>query len=124
MLTALFALATLIIGYDMSVTHRRVTKYGPNAELNPLTRYLFQEVGVLNGILAGIGVPHLLFSLVALQFGWTTAYAFYTGWLGKQFVLTLASLSVERELDELRARSAAPPQPGAENPTGPSDQND
>jgi hypothetical protein len=104
MLTALILLATIASGYDASTSLRRFKKYGPPSELNPLTKLLCRIVGPENGMYASILVPHIMWSLVCWLDGWTLAYAIYAGYMFKGFLMQVASLQLEKELDELSGR--------------------
>jgi len=103
-LLALIALATALAGFDYQVTERRLRKYGLGAELNPLTRYLCAHVGLRNGLLASIGVTHLIWSACALYYGWTTSYALYTGYVLHDGYVRYLSLEMERDIDAIREK--------------------
>lgn len=104
MLVAILA-ATLISGYDYALTLRRYRKYGIGVELNPAVSYLIRNVGLQNGLLSWTLVPHALFSYICWTYDWRIGYAFYFGYLVRYWLLQLASLSLEREID----RQAAEP---------------
>jgi hypothetical protein len=53
---------------------------------------------------ASILVPHIMWSLVCWLDGWTLAYAIYAGYMFKGFLMQVASLQLEKELDELSGR--------------------
>lgn len=95
--------ATICVVYDAYLTRRRITEWGPSAELNPLTSWLCRHLGLSNGIVGSILALHILVSMFAWHI--PIFYVFYTGFLTKQFFMQLASLKVERDMRVIRDKS-------------------
>lgn len=45
------ALIALLTGFDLYVSRKRMKTYGPQAEFNPLARYIAREVGINQSLL-------------------------------------------------------------------------
>lgn len=103
MIISLIVVASICAIYDAYLTRRRIMEWGISAELNPLTAWLCRHLGLSDGIVGGILAPHIFISVFAFTI--PTIYVFYTGFLTKQLLMQLASLSVEREMREHRAKS-------------------
>lgn len=100
LLATAILLATISVGYDFAVSFRRAKKYGLASELNPAISRLAPHVGLRSAMLSWTLVPHLMFTVVATYFDWRLAYAFYTGFVVKQALIQLASVPLERQIDE------------------------
>lgn len=98
LLLSLILVATGCALHDAWLSYRRISEFGDIVELNPLTRWLCQKLGALKGVTAGVLVPHLLWTAVALNYDWLTAYSFYTGWYAHLFIIQRASIIVEKTI--------------------------
>ena len=90
------AFASLAALHDSWLSWRRIKDYGVGVELNPLTSYLCRIGGPLNGVIAGVLLPHFLFTYFSWVYEWEAFYIFYTGWYAHLFLIQRASLALER----------------------------
>lgn len=100
MIELLAAGVLLAVGMDAYVTHRRMKKYGPLVELNPLIRQVSEDAGIIAGVGAGIVVNLGITSLIYL-FHATLLMAILLGAKLSLVACQLNSLRVETFIDKL-----------------------
>jgi hypothetical protein len=84
----LLALASLLT-FDVCFTTRRITKLGPDVELNPIVRYLVKKLGPFNGSTIGILLPNTLLYSLLFAFHCDIAMGYF---LGVRSLLTVLQL--------------------------------
>lgn len=98
--------------FDIWITRRRVIKWGPQVELNPLAQWLYKNFGADLGTAWGILIPQLLVLFLASQLPQTLiVFAFYVGWRLHRMQLQYRSLEFEKKVIKRMETMAASPLP-------------
>lgn len=88
------------VGLDAYVTHRRIEKYGPMVEINPLIRLVAEDAGTKAAIVSLVVLNVGLLSGIYL-IGSTTLMAIFFGLKMGLVTCQLNSLRVETFIDRL-----------------------
>ncbi len=108
------AVAFVLTLHDALFTVRRMEKYGPQVEMNPLVKYLIQKGGSIVGAVAnGVVFPSIAIVAGLDYFGWDHLLAFYVGVRSWLAISQMASLRFEAQVDaglqKIRQESSVPP---------------
>lgn len=102
MMWALLAIQLLAVVFDSLVTARRLRRYGPRVELNPLIGWLQKNgAGTSEALVAGIWLPFALLTVFCFLGGLETLYAMLTGFRICFALFQIGSLRIERRMQML-----------------------
>lgn len=118
MLLGLSIVALLLTLHDALFTQRRMTKYGPQVELNGLVCYLISNgCGLVTSVAVGVVLPSIAIVISTDALEWDHVLAFYVGLRSYLALSQIKSLKFEKIIDEIRSKqirqreSILPPMP-------------
>ncbi len=106
--------AVMATGFDYQTTTRRMARFGLEAELNPLTKWLAGKLSVKVGVAISLAGPLLVLIPLFLAQNWDLALAFYAGMKGQMAWAQIMSYELEKRIAE---EMGLPPADGGRPPS-------